>query len=48
MSGARPLDGWFLEDFEVGREFAHPTPRTLPPWYAAMQPGTPATTSSGW
>lgn len=26
---SRPLDGYFLEDFEVDRVFRHPTPRTI-------------------
>ena len=25
----RPADGWFFEDFHLGRRFAHPTPRTI-------------------
>ena len=29
MSGARPADGYFFEDFTPGRRFRHATPRTL-------------------
>jgi 2-methylfumaryl-CoA hydratase len=27
--GSRPLEGWFFEDYQVGRRFRHATPRTL-------------------
>ena len=35
-AGARPLDGYFFEDYRVGRAFVHATPRTLTPGDAAL------------
>jgi len=39
MSGARPLDGFFFEDFEVGRTFRHAVPRTITEGDAALYIG---------
>ena len=36
MSDARPLGGYFFEDYEVGRRFRHPVPRTLTEGDAAL------------
>jgi 2-methylfumaryl-CoA hydratase len=33
---ARPLDGWFFEDYSLGQRFGHPTPRTLTAGDAAL------------
>ncbi|APV51334.1 hypothetical protein BWI17_17565 [Betaproteobacteria bacterium GR16-43] len=27
--GRRPTDGWFFEDYALGRRYGHPTPRTI-------------------
>jgi 2-methylfumaryl-CoA hydratase len=34
--GERPLEGWFFEDYAIGRRFTHPTPRTLTAGDAAL------------
>ena len=35
-AGSRPLDGYFFEDYAVGRRFVHATPRTLTAGDAAL------------